>query len=323
MPFTYSLYFLPSSSSSPSPSSFFSICRSLCFFFHLGFSYLHSLVLKLSKISMASCGLGASNVKIPTLNFNQIRIPNLQKWNDVIPLIGQRPPKCTSLTISRPLMKPFTVHCVEAGTKLVNDAEETKSSGLTSPLIPSSYKVESLVTEICNTTSIAEFELKLGGFRLYVMRNLTEKSVPSPAPNSVPVLITSTIESSDSNELVSAPSLAITKTTFPSEAVQNLPMLLDKAADEGLVILQSPKVGFFRRSRTIKGKRAPPACKEKQTVKEGQVICYVEQLGAEIPIESDISGEVVKILREDGEPVGYNDALIAILPSFPGIKKLQ
>lgn len=69
-------------------------------------------------------------------------------------------------------------------------------------------------------------------------------------------------------------------------------------------------------------------------------------------LQSDISGEVVKILRKDGgksvfrrffasnivevslimayqftilvtEPVGYGDALIAVLPSFPGIKKLQ
>ncbi|XWS11739.1 hypothetical protein CRYUN_Cryun37aG0025900 [Craigia yunnanensis] len=38
---------------------------------------------------------------------------------------------------------------------------------------------------------------------------------------------------------------------------------------------------------------------------------------------SDVSGEVIKILREDGDPVGYGDALIALLPSFLGIKKLQ
>jgi hypothetical protein len=71
------------------------------------------------------------------------------------------------------------------------------------------------------------------------------------------------------------------------------------------------------------------------------------------PLQSDVSGEVIKILREDGgklgifgcffifglfvnftlsvhihllcftDPVGYGDALIVILPSFPGIKKLQ
>ncbi|XP_010493564.1 PREDICTED: probable serine/threonine-protein kinase DDB_G0282963 isoform X2 [Camelina sativa] len=57
------------------------------------------------------------------------------------------------------------------------------------------------------------------------------------------------------------------------------------------MILQSPKVAFYRRSKTIKGKRMPSSCKEKDQVKE--------------------------------EPVGYNDALISILPSFPGIKKLQ
>lgn len=70
-----------------------------------------------------------------------------------------------------------------------------------------------------------------------------------------------------------------------------------------------------------------------------------------ISCQSDISGEVVKILKADGgkhlsfinllllftdflfdaflmavmftDPVGYGDALIAVLPSFPGIMKLQ
>ncbi|GAV66379.1 LOW QUALITY PROTEIN: hypothetical protein CFOL_v3_09889 [Cephalotus follicularis] len=50
------------------------------------------------------------------------------------------------------------------------------------------------------------------------------------------------------------------------------------------MIIQSPRV-FFRRSQTIKGKRTSPSCKEKQEVKEGQVLCYIEQLGGEILIE--------------------------------------
>ncbi|KAJ6342503.1 hypothetical protein OIU78_010436 [Salix suchowensis] len=115
-------------------------------------------------------------------------------------------------------------------------------------------------------------------------------------------------------------SLALSKQVPSSGGIKTF---LDRAADEGLMILQSPRVGFFRRCRTIKGKRAPPQCKEKQIVKEGQVLCFIEQLGGELPIETDISGEVIRILRDDGEPVGYGDALIAILPSFPGIKKLQ
>ncbi|KAG4195662.1 hypothetical protein ERO13_A06G130000v2 [Gossypium hirsutum] len=62
---------------------------------------------------------------------------------------------------------------------------------------------------------------------------------------------------------------------------------------------------------------------QKQIVKEGQVLCYIEQLGCKILIASDVSREVIKILREDGDSIGYGDDLIAILSSFPGIKELQ
>ncbi|KAJ4718337.1 Biotin carboxyl carrier protein of acetyl-CoA carboxylase [Melia azedarach] len=227
--------------------------------------------------------------------------------------------------MSRPSEKSFTVFCgpsseAESARNVKDGHEESKSSGLTSQLIPKSSEVESLVTEICNTTSIAEFELKLDGFRLYVTRDIAGNSIPPSPPSPTPVSVNTTVDTPDSNGSVASPSLAITKSVPSSGGIQTL---LDKAADEGLVILESPKVGYFRRSRTIKGKRAPPSCKEKQIVKEGQVLCYIEQLGGEIPIESDISGEVIKILRQDGDPVGYGDALIAILPSFPGIKKLQ
>ncbi|KAK2974373.1 hypothetical protein RJ640_021229 [Escallonia rubra] len=211
--------------------------------------------------------------------------------------------------------------CSSAKSECSGDgSEEAKSSSTVSQLIPSPYEVESLLTGICDTTSIAEFELKLGGFRLYLMRDLSEKSKSSPPPVSAHVINT-TVQAPDLNGSASSPSLAISKALPSSGGVQ---IFSDKAApDDGLVILQSPRVGYFRRSRSIKGKRAPPSCKEKQIVKEGQVLCYIEQFGGEVPVESDIAGEVTKILREDGDPVGYGDPLIVILPSFPGIKKLQ
>ncbi|KAG8656292.1 biotin carboxyl carrier protein of acetyl-CoA carboxylase isoform X2 [Manihot esculenta] len=259
------------------------------------------------------------------------------QWNDIRTWIGRRQPQYAGLTVSYKPNKVFNVNCgptleTETATNRVDEVKEIKSSGLTSQLIPNLSEVESLVTEMCNTASIAEFELKVAGFKLYMMRDTTEKnklpslhtlapstaSFPSPAPASVTV--DATFKAPDSNISASSTSLTIFKPVPFSGGIKSF---LDRAADEGLVILQSPRVGFFRRSLTIKGKRAPPSCDEKQMVKEGQVICYIEQLGGELPIESDVSGEVIKILREDGEPVGYGDALIAILPSFPGIKKLQ
>ncbi|KAD2393933.1 hypothetical protein R6Q59_012963 [Mikania micrantha] len=277
---------------------------------------------------MAACSFGASSLKLYNLRLSPARaeLANLQQNYHGLGLWNQR--RFDGLVLPQRSGKAsypslcLTAKIAQSGTELEDCSEAEKSSestSQTSQLTPNAAEVESLLTEICDTTSIAEFELKLGGFRLYVLRNLTVENTNSPPPVSAPI-ISANVESSVPNVSASSLSLAITKVEPTSGDTQTI---LKTAADEGLTIIQSPMVGYFRRSRTIKGKRTPPPCKEKQTVKEGQVICYIEQLGGELPIESDVAGEVIKILREDGDPVGYGDALIAILPSFPGIKKLQ
>ncbi|KAI7757884.1 hypothetical protein M8C21_029197 [Ambrosia artemisiifolia] len=272
---------------------------------------------------MAACSFGASSLKLCNLrlvpariefdnNINNnlqqncygIRLPNRRRFDRLVLSKGSN--RCLCLPAKNGQL---------AGTDLEDSSVVERSSESTSQFTPSASEVESLLTEICDTTSIAEFELKLGGFRLHVLRNLAVENTSSPPPVSTPIIAANT-ESSEQNGSASSPSLAITKVEPTSGGIQTF---LDTAADEGLTVIQSPMVGYFRRSRTVKGKRVPPPCKEKQTVKEGQVICYIEQLGGELPIESDVAGEVIKILH----PVGYGDALIAILPSFPGIKKLQ
>ncbi|KAL1565064.1 biotin carboxyl carrier protein of acetyl-CoA carboxylase-like isoform X3 [Salvia divinorum] len=271
---------------------------------------------------MAACGIGPSGIKIKNLDFGSAR----PKLTTLQPLHGLRTPRILQfdglVLLNRPKKSTFAFRtlAIEDGSKasVEEDSKETVATDAVSTLIPNAFEVESLLTILCDTTSIAEFELKLGGFRLYVSRDLAEQSAPLQIPS--PVTAHAVVETSAANGSASSPSLAL---SIPASAQGGGQSLLDKAADEGLVILQSPRVGNFKRSRTIKGKKAPPSCKEKDEVKEGQVLCYIEQLGGEIPIESDISGEVVKILKKDGEPVGYGDALIAVLPSFPGIKKLQ
>ncbi|THG10156.1 hypothetical protein TEA_002995 [Camellia sinensis var. sinensis] len=54
--------------------------------------------------------------------------------------------------------------------------------------------------------------------------------------------------------------------------------------------------------------------------REGQVIGFVDQFGTELPVKSDVAGEVLKLLFNDGEAVGYADPLISVLPSFHRIK---
>ncbi|XP_057772907.1 uncharacterized protein LOC130992330 isoform X2 [Salvia miltiorrhiza] len=273
---------------------------------------------------MAACGIGPSGIKIKSLDLGSVS----PKLRTLQPLHGLRTPRIVQFDGLVLLRRPKKSIVAFRGSAFGDDSKasvednsiETVATDAVSPLIPNAFEVESLLMVLCDTTSIAEFELKLGGFRLYVSRDLAEQSAPPQPPAPAPVMAHAVVETPALNGSVSSPSLALSRPVSSPGGVQSL---LDKAADEGLVILQSPRVGYFKRSRTIKGKKAPPSCKEKDTVKEGQVLCYIEQLGGEIPVESDVSGEVVKILREDGDPVGYGDALIAVLPSFPGIKKLQ
>ncbi|KAL0441609.1 UNVERIFIED_CONTAM: Biotin carboxyl carrier protein of acetyl-CoA carboxylase [Sesamum radiatum] len=273
---------------------------------------------------MAACGFGASSLKIKNLDFGSAR-PKSRTLQSLHSLRTQKFVPFDGLVLSCGSKKPIFV-CrssaseADSNANVEDNSEETKSTDGISTLVPNGLEVESLLTVLCDTTSIAQFELKLGGFRLYVSRNLAEQSAPPQPPVPAPVTTQTVVETASSNGSASSSSLALWKPDAYSVGVQTL---LDKAADEGLAILQSPRVGYFRRSRTIKGKRAPPSCKEKDIVKEGQVLCYIEQLGGQLPVESDVSGEVVKILVEDGDPVGYGDSLIAVLPSFPGIKKLQ
>lgn len=82
--------------------------------------------------------------------------------------------------------------------------------------------------------------IQLHGFRLHVTRNLTKEVNTLPDPSPVPTSAYNVIaEGPDLNGSVSAPSLAITKSETSSKNVQTL---VDRAADEGLVLIQSPRV---------------------------------------------------------------------------------
>jgi acetyl-CoA carboxylase biotin carboxyl carrier protein len=50
-------------------------------------------------------------------------------------------------------------------------------------------------------------------------------------------------------------------------------------------------------------------------VEAGQTLCIVEAMKLMNEIESDESGEVVRIFAENGQPVEYGQALFGIRPS--------
>jgi hypothetical protein len=83
---------------------------------------------------------------------------------------------------------------------------------------------------------------QLEGFHLRVVRDLTEKTKTLPPPSLAPVSINTTAEAPKPNGSVSIPtSLAISKPAPYSVSTEGF---LDKAADEGLVIIKSPRVSI-------------------------------------------------------------------------------
>ncbi|RXH88493.1 hypothetical protein DVH24_000092 [Malus domestica] len=291
--------------------------------------------------------LGTLNAKITNLNFGRARVGVVKSYG-VRSWTGRKPQLYSCLSISRQPEKVLHVRSIPSletlsATSLEEVPEESGDSGPTNQLLQNFDKIQSLLTAICDTTTVAEVKVKIGGLRLNVVRQLTEKiSTPLP-PSPVPVSASENAKAVDSNGTVPTQSVAITRQESSSRSIQTL---LDRAADDGLVLIRSPRYRFilyYTVYRTIIYNRytlfiiSLTKCfsllsdfsniflftQQKQTVKEGQVICYIEQLGGELPIESDVAGEVIRILREDGDPVGYGDALVAVLPSFPGINRLQ
>jgi acetyl-CoA carboxylase biotin carboxyl carrier protein len=73
--------------------------------------------------------------------------------------------------------------------------------------------------------------------------------------------------------------------------------------------VKSPIVGSFYASPSPD---AGAYVKVGDSVSQGQVLCIVEAMKLMNEIESDVSGKIVKILAQNGQPVEYNQPLFVI-----------
>ncbi|CAO2825748.1 unnamed protein product [Amaranthus hypochondriacus] len=180
---------------------------------------------------------------------------------------------------------------------------------------PSAF--EALLLEVCDETSVAEVQLKVGDFEMHLKRNVG--AVVTPVPIAPPVPSEPMDQLAPVAPSTSAPKPSPEKASpfaSTSSAAASKLAALEASGANGFKLVTSPTVGSFRRGRTVKGKKQPPNCKQGDLIKEGQVIGYIDQFGTELPVKSDVAGEVLKLLFEEGEAIGYGDPLIAVLPSF-------
>jgi acetyl-CoA carboxylase biotin carboxyl carrier protein len=83
------------------------------------------------------------------------------------------------------------------------------------------------------------------------------------------------------------------------------------AMEEDLHQVKSPIVGTFYEAPSP---GSLPFVKPGDQVAAGQVLCIIEAMKLMNEIESDATGEVVKVLVNNGQPVEYGQALFVIRP---------
>jgi acetyl-CoA carboxylase biotin carboxyl carrier protein len=79
--------------------------------------------------------------------------------------------------------------------------------------------------------------------------------------------------------------------------------------EPGIHYVTSPIVGTFYRASNP---TATPFASPGDFVKPGQTLCIIEAMKLMNEIESDVAGEIVKVLVENGTPVEYGERLFAV-----------
>lgn len=146
---------------------------------------------------------------------------------------------------------------------------------------------------------ISEFELERGDVKVRIKRG-AETAAPVIA-HAVPMAtmpIAAPPAQSSHSPSVSA----------PPPASASVP---PAAAEEELHTVKSPIVGTFYEAP---GPGALPFVKPGDQVAAGQVLCIIEAMKLMNEIEADASGEIVKVLVNNGQPVEYGQPLFAIRP---------
>jgi acetyl-CoA carboxylase biotin carboxyl carrier protein len=146
---------------------------------------------------------------------------------------------------------------------------------------------------------IAEFELERGDVKVRIKRAGEHTLVHSQNEARFFAVPSAPVAPVQVGAVPAAPA------TPPSAAVAA------PAPEEGLHAVKSPIVGTFYEAPSP---GAPPFVKVGDTVELGQVLCIVEAMKLLNEIESDVAGEIVKKLANNGQPIEYGQELFVVRP---------
>ena len=149
--------------------------------------------------------------------------------------------------------------------------------------------------EFLKEYQVAEFDLDRGDTKIRL--KFSQPAAPAAGIADIAKLVTAAPVGHASAAPVSVP------------VAQPAPAAAPADPDAGLHIVKSPIVGTFYGSPSP---GAAPFVSPGDHVEKGQVICIVEAMKLMNEIESDASGEVVKCMITNGQPIEFGQPLFSI-----------
>jgi acetyl-CoA carboxylase biotin carboxyl carrier protein len=153
------------------------------------------------------------------------------------------------------------------------------------------------LVEFLKENQVAEFELDQGDQKIRL--KFKQPEAPSFAPMAHGM--------AGAPVMMPAPMAA----QFAAQPAQAAPASPTPAADPdaGLHMIKSPIVGTYYGSPSP---GAAPFVSPGDRVEKGQIVGIVEAMKLMNEIESDVSGEVVKVLVTNGQPIEFGQPLFAV-----------
>jgi acetyl-CoA carboxylase biotin carboxyl carrier protein len=156
--------------------------------------------------------------------------------------------------------------------------------------------------ELVSEKGFAEFEIEHQGFRLHICR-FKEPPVIQTAPP--PVIISSALPVAPELPAPVQPEIAQPSAPPPVRP----PQAEAPKSEIQLHTIKSPIVGTFYRSPSP---NSEPFVRIGDHVEPDSVVCIIEAMKLMNEIQAEMSGEIVKIFVENGQPVEYGQPLFGI-----------
>ena len=147
-------------------------------------------------------------------------------------------------------------------------------------------ELKEIIDLVTSKESIEELELEKSGVRLRIRR------------------------ASNHTASAAVASAAITSAVPAAALPQGQPEIVEQKGEE-LYYIKSPIVGTFFKAPSPNSEAFVSVG---DFVEKGSVVCIVEAMKLMNEIESDLAGEIISILVENGQPVEYGERLFAIRP---------